>query len=477
MTLATLDRHDPAGTPTVGDRAVVVGASIAGLCAARVLADAFDEVVVLERDSLPSEPAARSGAPQSSHPHALLEAGRATMEDLFPGFGEDVLSAGGLLLDSGSDMAYYAEGGFVADTAARLPTYCASRALFEHVVRERVRALDAVRIEDETRMTGYRTDVGGDAGADADATETSVSGVAFRTADGTERELSAALTVDATGRTSRTPQFLADHGYAAPPVDEVTVDVTYSTIRIDRPPDDRRVFFVPPSSPRTRGGAMIPVEDDQWEVIVQGVHGDDAPTEPAAFTRFVDSLPVEAFGQLVADRPWTSDEIDHYPYPSSRRHRYEGLDRFPDGLVVTGDAIASFNPIYGQGMSVAALDAVALHHALEPGVDGVADRFFEQASRVVDAVWRMAVGADFAFPQTSGPKPTGTDLSNWYFSRLLRRAHTDPTLSEAFMRVMRLERPPTALLRPRIARRVLQPTLSTVGAVRPRLNALTGRGT
>ncbi|NHN49298.1 FAD-dependent monooxygenase [Halostella sp. JP-L12] len=465
MTLATVDRYDSAGTPSIEGRAVVVGGSIAGLCAARVLADVFKEVVVLERDALPDEPVARTGAPQTSHPHALLEAGRATMEDLFSGFGEEILAAGGLLIDSGSDMAYYDQGGYVADTTARLPTYCASRALFEYVVRKQVQALDGVRIKDDTHMTGYLTD----------EEATAVTGVAFRNTDGAERQLPAALTVDATGRTSRTPQWLSDHGYEAPPVDEVHVDVTYSTIRIERPPDDRRVFFVPPSSPRTRGSAIIPIEDDQWEVIIQGVHGDTAPTEPGSFTKFVDSLPVAEPGQLVTEQSWRSDTIDHYPYPSSRRHRYETLDRFPEGLVVTGDAIASFNPIYGQGMSVAALDAVELHHALKPGIDGVASRFFDRAATVVDAVWRMAVGADFGFPQTTGPKPRGADLSNWYFERLLRRSHTDPTLSEAFMRVMRLEQPPATLLKPGIARRVLQPTPGT-SELMPRLKTLAGRG-
>ena len=453
MTLATVDRYEPDRTSTLGDRAVVIGGSMAGLCAARVLADTFAEVVVLERDRLPTEPVGRTGAPQTSHPHALLEAGRATLEDLFPGFGEDLLTDGGLLIDSGTDMEYYDQGGLVADTEAWLPTYCASRPLFEHVVRRQLRQIENVRIQDNSQVLEYRTD--------DDAT--AVTGVDFRNEDGDERTLDATLTVDATGRTSRTPQWLDNHGYKAPPVDEVQVDVTYSTIQVERPPEDRRVLFVPPSPPRTRGGAVIPVEGDRWEVIIQGIHGDDAPTDPDGFVRFVESLPVPALGRLVDQQSWVTDDIDHYPYPSSRRHRYETLDRFPDGLVVTGDAIASFNPIYGQGMSVAALDAVVLHEALTcGGVDDVAGRFFERSAEFIDVVWQIAVGADFAFPQTTGPKPTGTDVSNWYLARLLRQAQTDPTLSEAFLRVLRLEEPPATLLRPNIAWRVLRPTVDQV---------------
>lgn len=448
MTLAQVDRLDSSSVPAVDERAIVVGGSIAGLTSARVLADVFEEVVILERDTLPTEPRARSGAPQTSHPHALLEAGRATMEDMFPGFGEEVLAAGGLMIDAGTDMAYYDQGGFVAESGARLPTYCASRPLFEQVIRRHVRHLDPVRIEDETRMTGYLTN----------EARTAVTGVEFRRGDGTEQQLIGDLTIDATGRTSKTPQWLTGQGYEAPRVDEVRIEVSYSSIRVERPPDNRAVLFAPPSAPRTRGGAVIPIEDDQWEVIVQGVHGDDAPTEPAPFRQFVNSLPVSEFSQLLSEQTWISHDIDHYPFPSSRRHRYDELEKFPEGLVVTGDAIASFNPIYGQGMSVAALEAVQLHHTLAAGLDNVAPRFFDRASNVVDAVWGMAVGADFAFPQTSGPKRRGTDMMNWYLERLLRQAHKDAVVSEAFMRVMRLERPPSSLLKPSIARRVLKPS-------------------
>jgi len=452
MTLAAVDRYDPDGTYTVGSRAVIVGGGMAGLTTARVLADAFEEVVVLERDEFPTAPVPRTGAPQTSHPHVLLEAGRSTLEDLFPGFSEELLAAGGLLIDSGSDMEHFDQGGFVADTDARLPTYAASRALLEHVVRGQVEQIANVQLQDNAQMTGYRTD---DSAGE-------VTGVTFRDDDGTEQTIDAALTVDATGRTSRTPQWLDSHGYEAPAVDEVQVDVTYSTLEIERPPDDRRVFFVPPSSPRTRGGAFMPIEGDRWQVIIQGIHGDDAPTDPEEFTQFVESLPVPALGRLLEEQSWVTDDIEHYPYPSSRRHRYETLDQFPDGLVVIGDAIASFNPIYGQGMSVAALEALVLHHVLkDSGADDVGTRFFDHASDIVDNVWQIAVGADFAFPQTTGPKPTGTDLSNWYLDRLLKQAHTDPTLSEAFLRVLRLEEPPGTLFRPTILWRVLQPTLQS----------------
>ncbi|WP_336362027.1 FAD-dependent oxidoreductase [Halalkalicoccus salilacus] len=449
MTLATVDGYDPHGVSGVGDRAVILGGSMAGLCASRILADGFKEVVIVERDPLPNEPVVRDGAPQTTHPHVMLEAGRVCLEELFPGFCETVLEEGGVVIDAATDMRYYDHGAFLADGPDRLPMYCASRALFEHVVRREVRALDAVRLRDECQFTTYRTD----------DTGTTVTGVVLRDADGGEMELSADLVVDATGRTSRTPTWLGDHGYQTPPVDEVTIDVTYSTIRIERDPDDQYSYFIPPAPPRTRGVAAIPIEDTRWEVIVQGVHGDVAPTTTAGFIEFIESMPVPEIAELVTTSSWTSEEIHHYPFPSSRWRHYERLERFPDGLVVMGDAIASFNPVYGQGMSVAALEAVVLHHALSDGsLDDIGVRFFEQSTGIVDAAWKIAVGADFEFPQTTGPKPTGTDLFNRYIARLIRQAHTDGVLTDAFYRVFRLERPPTSLLHPKIAWRVLRPS-------------------
>lgn len=452
MSLAEIDRYDPERVSCVGDRAIVVGGSIAGLASARVLADAFKEVIVLERDSIPNEPATRDGAPQTSHPHVLLEAGRATLEDLFPGFCEGVLAGGGLMIDFGTDIEEYNRGGFLADARERYPTYCASRALFEHVVRQQLGAIENVEVRGDRQVTEYLFD------SDASA----VTGVRVRNGD-TEGTLTADLVVDATGRTSRTPDWLANHGYDTPPTDEVTINVSYRSILLERPSNDRRMRMVVPTAPRTRGAALIPIEDDRWEVIVQGIHRDDPPTDREGLIEYTEHLPIPMISALLKHQPWVADDIRQYPYPASLRRRYEELFEFPDGLVVTGDAIASFNPIYGQGMSVAALEAVCLHHALvADGVDTIGGRFFDRAENVVDNVWNIVVGGDFAYPQTRGPRPTGARLTNWYMDRLIRRAQSDPALSEAFARVTRLEEPPAALLEPEIVWRVLRPTLGTI---------------
>ncbi|MFO7927964.1 FAD-dependent oxidoreductase [Natronomonas sp.] len=448
MTLTNIERYGGPLGESLGDRAVVLGGSMAGLCAARVLVDAFEEVVVLERDEFPEEPKIRDGAPQTSHPHAMLEAGRETLEDLFPGFGDDVQAAGGLKLDMTDDFTWYDQGGFVTSTDAAMPALYASRPLFEHAVRERMRDRETVRLRGGCRFFGYRYN----------DDEDRVTGVRFRDDNGAEASLEAALVVDATGRTSRTPNWLEAHGYPAPETSEVEVNVTYSTVRIERPPEAEGGVLVVPEADRPRGAAMMPVEDGRWEIVFQGIHGERAPADRETFLEWAERLPVEEIARQLREQEWESD-IHRYPFPASVRRHYEDLDRFPDGLVVTGDAVASFNPIYGQGMSVAALDALVLHHELENELAGLGPRFFDRVSHIVDEPWQLAVGNDFIFEGTTGSKPTGTDLFNCYVARLLRRAHDDGALTEAFFRVFRLERSTTSLLRPSVVWCVLRPRL------------------
>jgi len=211
VTLATLPRYEDGRVSAVGAQAIVIGGSIAGLLAARVLADGFETVTVLEKDRLPDESVTRPGVPQGSHVHAMQEAGRATLEDLFPGYGEDLVSAGGLVVDGARDFNFYAEGDFLADGPHQLPVCSATRPLFEHVVRQRVANLDGVYLRSGCQFVDYLVDEDG----------TSVEGVVAR-GEGADREhIRADLVVDATGRASRTPTLLEKHGFTSPAIDEV----------------------------------------------------------------------------------------------------------------------------------------------------------------------------------------------------------------------------------------------------------------
>ena len=421
---------------------------MAGLLAARGLADTFDEVTVLEADPAVEAAVARRGVPQSHHIHVMQEPGRRILETLFPGYRADLLSAGGLEIDGAADVDFYAQGGFLADGPVRLPQYAATRPLYEHLVRTLVVTLPGVEFRSGCRCTDSLLDRAG----------TTVRGVSITNAERGREELEATLVVDATGRTSRTPNWLARHDFPTPPVDEVHVDLAYSTVRIDRPIGTRSALLVQPDAPRRRGAAVFPIEGGQWLVTLVGVHGDHPPGEPDEFVEYAQSLPVDDVGRLLDEYPMDSD-VRRYPFPSSLRRRYEDLDRYPAGMLVLGDALASLNPVYGQGMSVAALEAAELRELLASTTDGdLAPRFYRRAASVIEDAWRLSVGSDFAFPQTTGPRPTGATLVNRYVARLLRTAHHDGRVTDAFVRVVRMERPPSTLFRPGLAWRVLKPT-------------------
>jgi 2-polyprenyl-6-methoxyphenol hydroxylase-like FAD-dependent oxidoreductase len=420
---------------------------MAGLLAARVLDDAYEQVVVVERDELPTDSEPRDGVPQGKHVHVLLEAGRATICDLFPGYGEDLVEAGALIIDVGEELRHFDEGGYLTPPASRLEMYCASRPLLETVVRRHLVGREGVRIRDGTQFVAYETDAGHD----------EVTGVRVRGEDGTET-LPADVVVDATGRTSRTPSWLAENGYGEPPVEEVGIDMVYSTIRVDRPEGDRRMPFVPQSAPRTRGGAAFPVEGGEWIVTLGGMLDTDPPASVEEFQPYAEKLPIDDIEAILSEHEIVTEGVKRYPFPSNRRVHYEALDQFPGGLIVIGDAIASFNPIYGQGMSAAALESLVLHETLASGGEGPIGRaFLDRATDVVDIAWQMAVGSDAAFEGTTGTAPRGAAAFDTYLSRLVRQAHSDPQLSEAFYRVVGMEMPPTELLRPRTLARTVIP--------------------
>lgn len=447
MTLDTVTRYDPDAISRRDGHVVVIGASMAGLLAARVLADRFETVTIVEKDRLPTSAKVRHGVPQSRHVHVLHKAGQEMLEDFFPGYTEALTDAGGLEIDAAIDFDVYIEGDFLAKGPVRMPMYCASRPLFEFVTRKGVAALENVTIRDSCQFVGLVTN--------DDAS--TVQGITVRT-EGGKKEIEADLVVDATGRTSRTPTWLEQNGYTPPPTDVVGIGVAYSTIILERDPDDSRALVLFPTPPNRRGCATFPIEDGKRILTLAGYHGDHAPTDPDGFADFADSLPLPDIGSLLDGHDVVSEDIEFYPIPSNRRRRYEDLEDFPEGLIVVGDAIASFNPIYGQGMSVAALQAAQLHHTLATdGHTGMALEFFERAGRVVDEAWALSTGADFKYPETTGPKPFATRIKNRYLARMLRKAHTDWRVAEAFGRVGFMETGAKSLIHPAIVWRVLKP--------------------
>ena len=434
----------------IGDHAVVLGASMAGLAAARVLADTYERVTLLDRDALPAGAAHRKGVPQSRHAHGLLAGGRAALEELFPGLTDELVANGAPSGDSQAQTRFYNHGLRLCPGPSDLRSVSVSRLLLEGCVRGRVRALPNVRVVDRCDATGLVPTSDG----------LGVCGVrVVRRGDGgAEEVIEADLVVDATGRGSRSPVWLEELGYPRPVENEVRIGVAYASRVYRRRPDHLggdRAVLIQATLDRPRGGAMLAMEGDRWLVTLWAYRGPRPPADPDGFAAFAAGLPAPDIFEVIADAE-PLGEVLPARYPASVRRRYERLDRFPDGLLVTGDAVCGFNPVYGQGMSVAALEALALRDCLHDGpAAGLAGRFFAKAARIVDIPWQIAVTSDLRFPGIQGPRTAKVRLVNAYLARFHVAATADPVLGRAFLGVVNLIDRPEGLLRPAIAARVL----------------------
>lgn len=433
--------------------AIVLGASMGGLLTARVLSRHFDHVTVIERDTVDPAPLARKGQPQARHLHGLLASGLEQMTAYFPDLPDALKAAGAIVEDLAAGMNWYTYGGKRQRLHMGMQASLMSRPLLESLVRERTLAitnvalidscavLDLVATEDRRCVTGVRLE--------------------RRTGRAGATTLEADLVVDCTGRGSRAPQWLTALGYEAPKESIVRVDVGYATRIYRRLPGDSLgdmwTLYTPEAPRETRFGGMFPIEGDRWILSVGGWQGDHAPTDEKSFNEYVRQLPVPDFHRVVSQAEPLSD-IVAFKYPASLRHHYESLQRFPAGLLVLGDALCSFNPTYGQGMTSAAKQAAALDELLATDIDAtrLARAFFKKASRVIDIPWQMAVGEDFRYPTTTGPKPAGIDLLNRYIAMVHRATLVDVEVCRAFLKVMNLIEPPTSLMAPRILLRVLR---------------------
>jgi flavin-dependent dehydrogenase len=412
------------------------------------LSDYFDAVTILERDPVNDAPEPRKGQPQTVHIHGLLTKGFQLIEQYFPGIGKSLTEGGALTGDFGEQVHWHQFGGYKVKFTSGLMGMTMSRPFLEWHIRQRVMALPNVSLRssravseiipspDKKRVTGVR---------------------AIHRGGGNQTEfLSTALVVDASGRASSAPKWLDEFGYASPDEEEVKIKVGYATRLYRRDPKDQSVVMISAEPPTGRRGAyLFPIEGDRWIVTAGGYLGDYPPTDEAGFLEFLRSLPAPDIHNILSSaEPLT--EVVPYKYPASLRRHYENLKRFPEGYLVLGDAFASFNPIYGQGMTSAALQAQALDEILKRrrSLHGLWRPFFQRAAKVVDTPWQLAVGEDFRYPETEGKKSIWTDRLNAYVLRVHKATHHDEDVYAQFLRVMNLIDPPASLLAPRILWRI-----------------------
>jgi 2-polyprenyl-6-methoxyphenol hydroxylase-like FAD-dependent oxidoreductase len=430
-------------------RAAVIGASMAGLLAARVLAEHYDEVWLLDRDSLPDADQHRRATPHSRHAHGLLARGREAIESLLPGITNEWVANGAHLGDLHDDVAFH--GGLHAFRRAPsgLRAVAGSRPLLEGAVRRRVLDLPEVRACTGVDVQGLRVDVRG-----------RVNGVQLASLIGDEAGFGfdAELVVDATGRASRLPAWLRAIGREAPQEERIEVDLRYATCHFRRDPavDPGCVVALCAATPDSPlPGVMLAQEGDRW-VVTLGGYGDDAPPlDLAGFIERAQRMPSPELSALVRHAVPIGEPIG-YRFAHSQRRRYERLAGFPEGLLAFGDAICSFNPIYGQGLSVAAAEALALRDLLRARERRLAPAFFARAARIVDTPWHTAAGADLALDAVPGPRPLAVRVINAYVAQVFSAAAGDAKVAAAFLRVAHLLAEPSSLMTPSMLWRVMR---------------------
>lgn len=445
----------------------MIGGSLAGLLAARVLADRFDRVSLIERDRYDSargedgasasfSALSRKGLPQSPHVHVLLAKGASILEELFPGFDAELGERGAPTLQPGTSFSYLFRTGPSLRMSTGIHLRACSRGLIDDIIQRRVFSNPKVHVLESVEVSGLSY-----SGHPA-----AVSGVRLRrrsgAADGLPEVLRADLVVDASGRRSQTPRWLEEMGYGRPQVHVVNSFLGYATRWYRRTTDARDfagivVFARPPGL--GRGGIMLAIEGDRWVVSIGGIGRDYPPTDEEGFAEYASSLPTPILHDHIRKLEPISPILG-YRDTDNRWVRFDELRRWPDRFLVLGDAVAAFNPLYGQGMTVAAMEAQALaaHLRRYGGSTSLEPlRFQASLKEVLLVPWMMATTEDYRWPLTEGARPhPALKLLRWYGDRLAETVVHDPELFVTFLKAQNLIIPPHSMFAPRVAGKVLK---------------------
>lgn len=430
--------------------AIVVGSGLAGLCAARVARDHFERVTVIERDPPPTDDVTpRRGAPQGAHAHALMQGGEHVFERLFPGFVAELEDHGALCFDFGQSVRWHHHGKWKARFDSDFAVHVQTRPLVEGRARARLDADPRISFAYGAAVEGLTMRAG------------RVSGVTLRHPGGVRETVEADLVIDAGGRGSRLPAWLEAHGFEQPEEDRLGVDLCYATRLYTPPPEhdaEWKAMLVYPEPPHeTRAGFLFPVEGDRWLVTLVGYVGDHPPADEEGFEQYMRGLPQSEFAEAVATaEPLTP--VCRYRFPYARRRRYDRLTRLPDGVIALGDAVCSFDPVFGQGMTMAARNAELLGRHLRRRSFSPR-RWFRALARLNRTPWLLAASEGMRYPAVEGCRPPGLGLVQAYCRHIFQLCGTNTFVYRRFIRVLQMVSGPAALAHPRVVWAVLRAAL------------------
>ena len=434
--------------------AIVIGGSMAGLLAARALSDHFDQVTIIERDQLPDEPVYRNGVPQARHLHALLARGQQIMDILFPGFTDDLTAAGCTPIELGRDSVFVTTGGTTQRFNSGITGNICARVELEALVRRRVHAIANIQFMTEWDVQGLL----------ASKDHKTVTGVQIESrTDHTAQDLSADLVVDASGRGSKAPEWLVSLGYDAPAESTIDAHCGYASRWYEIPENPAFRGALIAIQPRAaqklyRGGGLLKVDERRWVVTLLGANGDYPPTDEAEFMDYAKSLSSSIIYDCIKDaKPIT--QIYGYRKLENRHRHFERLTRRPENFIVTGDAACAFNPIYGQGMTTAAMDAQMLGKLLSSydvrQLSGFAADFQKRLAKLAVNPWLMSVTEDLRYPDVVGDATLMHRFSQRYFDLVANAMPYDNAVTTSFYEALNMIKPPTSMMRPAIVWRVL----------------------
>ena len=443
-----------------GERAVVLGGGMAGLLAARVLSDAFTEVVVVDRDELTGTTGARNGAPHGRHAHCLVARGQQIFEELLPGLTQGMDDAGVILGDFNGQIQWHFNGQRLAASDSGLICVSSGRPILEENVRKAVQAIPNVRFREQYDIVGLETT--------PDSKRVTGARIQRRELGSQPEVLQADLVVDITGRGSRMPAWLRELGYEAPPEDTIKIDLAYTTrhYRFKTNPfisdsssgSEFSAIAInqaaTPAFPRGVFCYLLP-DRETVELSLTGVLGDHPPTDPEGFHDYIRSLPLPMHWEFVRDAE-PLDEPVRFKFPASVWRHYEQLTSFPDGLLVMGDAVCSFNPVYAQGMTVAGLEALTLRKHLESPAPVNPAAFFGEIAGQIAGPWQFSALVDLGYPGVPGERTEEVNQVNAYIPAVLAAGAKDPVVTDAFLRVAGMVAEPMSLMAPPIMERVMQ---------------------
>ena len=427
--------------------AVVLGAGFAGLVTAGALAEFYQRVTVVDRDPAPAPGEYRRGVPQGRHAHNLLPGGARTIEEIFPGILGEMAADGAVLADMLVGYRFHFAGRELPQVPIGAEALQATRPFYEHHLRRRLLGHDGVRLLLGTDIVGLVPD-------DARARITGVR--IMRNAPGSSEDtLAADLVVDAMGRAGRTPAWLEQLGYPRPEEDRVGIDVAYASriIRLTPEGTERAGYLVGGDIKGIpRGILLLAVEDGQHMLTLTGSGPENRPpADEAGFTDFLaTAAPPDIIQAVLAAE--SLGAVASYRFPTSTWRHYERLRRFPEGLLVTGDALSCLNPLYAQGLTVAAMEAAALRRCLARGRHDLSRRFFAAAASVVAGPWQMTASGDLP----EGSRTTAARLQAALMSRVTTAATRDGAVAVQLGRVIAMLDPPTSFMRPRVLWGVLK---------------------